>query len=112
MPDKKVDEHRPLLPADTAAWRPIRTARAGPPRRPPTRSACFAARNWRSGSDFSRAAVLYGVGLLSFSPDGELCVTAHEKGRPANAVSFVMLNIEREDARTLFVWSSNTSTIS
>jgi hypothetical protein len=48
---------------------------------------------------------LYGVGLLSFSPDGELCVTAHEKERPAGAVSFVMLNLEREDARTLFVWT-------
>jgi hypothetical protein len=48
---------------------------------------------------------LYGVGLLAFSPDGELCVTAHEKGRAANAVSMVMLNLEREDARTLFVWT-------
>jgi hypothetical protein len=50
-------------------------------------------------------STLYGVGLLCFSPDGELCVTAHEGGRPAAAVSFVMLNIERGDARSLFVWT-------
>ena len=48
---------------------------------------------------------LYGVGLLSFAPDGELCVTAHEHGRAADEVSFVMLNLERDDFRTLFVWT-------
>ena len=88
----------------TAAWRPIRTARAGPlaAARPGLR---VSRRETGEAARTSPRQPLYGVGLLSFSPDGELCVTAHEKGRPADAVSFVMLNIEREDARTLFVWT-------
>ncbi len=102
--DKKVDERRPLLPADGGV--------AADPHGPrwaaaqaPDQVCVFRGEKLEKRLGLLPGSRLYGVGLLSFSPDGELCVTAHEKGRPADAVSFVMLNIEREDARTLFVWT-------
>ena len=102
--DERADEHEPLLPGDGGV--------AADPHGPrwaaaqaPDRVCVFRGEKLEKRLQLPEGHTLYGVGLLCFSPDGELCVTAHEDGRPADEVSFMMLNVERDDARRLFVWT-------
>jgi hypothetical protein len=53
---------------------------------------------------------LYRKGLLSFSPDGSLCVACRDSETPAGGVALLTYDIDKDEVRSLFPWDKEQMT--